>query len=276
MGILIAAFDEFIKYSDVIDAKKCQAAAEKTLPLFGALVKDLQAKDEQKFALDAVQALGEVGELMTACKGKKTLFNTGSKRLGAADKCETDIDTVVDTLFLIYDEVESGSVDPSKLTQQVTDVVNRVKSIIEPPECQFPGEARSVMNAIETEYNKHVVVKDWNKCNATAETAYNDISKLYKDAVGGGSKLALLSDVEKVFADVTAIQTDCHPQSIHGAARMKHRHGLRASKRIHRLGVRKWRVRRGGKVFTASKIQKMMRFWRMAKRNVGTSEHKQH
>ena len=35
----------------------------------------------------------------------------------APDTCETDIDTAVDTLFDIYNEVEAGKVDPAKLVQ---------------------------------------------------------------------------------------------------------------------------------------------------------------
>ena len=48
------------------------------------------------------------------------------------------------------------------------------------------------MNAIETEFFKHVTVKDQTACLKDMEAAYTDGMKLYNDATSGAGKLTLL------------------------------------------------------------------------------------
>ena len=71
------------------------------------------------------------------------------------------------------------------------------------------------MNAIETEFFKHVTVKDQTACLKDMEAAYTDGMKLYNDATSGAGKLTLLGDAEKLFADLNPLVTDCKPQNIH-------------------------------------------------------------
>jgi len=67
------------------------------------------------------------------------------------------------------------------------------------------------MNAIETEFFKHIKVADQATCQKDMETAYTDIMKLVTDVNKKASKFTLLGDAEKAMADISPLLTDCKP-----------------------------------------------------------------
>jgi hypothetical protein len=131
---MVAAVLKEVTLPSGADAAKCQADIDGMFPDFQALIKDIEAGDENKILLDALKIYNAIEGSMKDCLGKSLIgFNDISS-------CMHDLSDVVAKAKDVYSMVQSGSIDFGTVIADVQAMVADVQKASTDCSLSFEGE----------------------------------------------------------------------------------------------------------------------------------------